>query len=115
MQGGAAHHLHVEVPLPEGAAGRLAGDGERLDEQVVDGLAVGQAGAELVGLGAQLGVGEGDHVVLERVDGVGDGPQAPEDLALTGAQELGQDHGVHSLDSGASPRAGEQPLHSRRA
>ena len=58
VQRGAAHDLHVEVPLADGAHGRLAGHGERLGQQVVEGLAVGVALAELVGLGAQLGVGQ---------------------------------------------------------
>ena len=33
-----AHHLHVEGPLVEHPPGRLAGDGERLGQQVVEGL-----------------------------------------------------------------------------
>ena len=58
VQGGATHELHVEVPLAEGALGRLADRGERLGQEVVEGLAVGEPLAEDVGLGAQLGVGE---------------------------------------------------------
>ena len=58
VQRGAAHQLHVEVALADHPAGRLAGDGERLDQQIVERGAVGEALAELVGLGLQLLVGE---------------------------------------------------------
>ena len=43
VQRGAAHDLHVEVPLAERAPGRLADRGERLGQQVVERLAVGEA------------------------------------------------------------------------
>ena len=68
VQRGAAHDLDVEVPLAERALGGLADRGERLGQQVVERLAVRRAGLELVGLPAQLGVGQRDEVVLERVD-----------------------------------------------
>ena len=58
VQRRAAHDLHVEVPLAEGALGRLADGGERLGQQVVEGLAVGEPLPELVGLAAQLVVGQ---------------------------------------------------------
>jgi len=92
VQRGAAHDLDVEVPLAEGAAGRLTGDGEGLDQDVVDRLAVGEPLAEDVGLGAQLGVGHRHEVVLDPVHGIGDGLEPAQGLALTGAQELLQDH-----------------------
>ena len=50
----AAEDLDVEGAHAEGAPGRLAGDGERLEQQVVEQLAVLVALAELVRLGAQL-------------------------------------------------------------
>ena len=46
------------MALAERALGRLADHGEGLDQQVVEGLALGQALAELDGLGAQGVVGE---------------------------------------------------------
>ena len=54
VQDHAAHELDVEMALAERALGRLAHRGEGLDQQVVEGLALGQALAELGGLGAQL-------------------------------------------------------------
>ena len=54
----AAQHLDVEGPHAEGALGGLAGDGERLEQEVVEQLAVLVALAELGGLGAQLLVAE---------------------------------------------------------
>ena len=72
VQRRAAHQLHLVVELPERAAGRLADDGERLGQQVVERLAVGVALLERVGQRAQLGVGQVDVVVLERLDVIGD-------------------------------------------
>ena len=93
VQRGAAHELHVVVELAQGAPGGLADDGERLGQQVVERLAVGVALLELVGQRAQLGVGEVDVVVLERLDVIGDLGQPPDHLAFTGAQDLGKNHG----------------------
>ena len=70
VQDHAAHELHVVMAQPEHAATRLAADGERLDQQVVERLALGQTPAELVGLLAQL---RRTHLLvlrLQRVDGV---------------------------------------------
>lgn len=94
MQGGATHELHVEVTLAQGAVRALAGDGEGLGQQLVECLAVGVAAPELLGLGRQLGVGESDDVAFERVDVRSDFAQALEGLALTGAEQSGQDHPV---------------------
>ena len=55
--------------------------------------------AEDVGLRAQLGVRHREEVLLDGVHGVGDVPQPLDDLALAGAEELGQDHGRTSSDS----------------
>ncbi len=43
MQDHAAHQLHVEVALAQGALGRLAHVGEGVGQDVVERLAVGQA------------------------------------------------------------------------
>ena len=57
VQDHAALELDVERALAERALGGLADRGEGLDQEVVQGLALGQAFAELDGLGAQLLVG----------------------------------------------------------
>ena len=54
VQHHAADQLHVEVPHVQHAAAGLADDGERLGQEVVERLAVGDAGPELGGLVAQL-------------------------------------------------------------
>ena len=54
----AADQLDVEVPHVEHAAAGFADDREGLGQQVVERLAVGEARAELGGLGAELRVGE---------------------------------------------------------
>ena len=59
VENDAAQELHVEGSLADGAADGLPGDGEGLDQKVVQRLAVVQAAAELVGLGPQLVVAEG--------------------------------------------------------
>ena len=68
VQDHAALELDVELALAERALGRLAHRGEGLDQEVVQGLALGQALAELDGLGAQLLVGELLELRFERVD-----------------------------------------------
>ena len=54
----AADELDVEVAHADVPPRCLAHDGEGFGQDVVHALAVGQALAELVGLGAQLGVGQ---------------------------------------------------------
>ena len=68
VEGGAAHELHVVVALADDPAGRLADDRERLDQQVVEILAVGEPLAELGRLGPQRVVGQRLHLGFERVD-----------------------------------------------
>ena len=101
VQGGAAHELHGEVALADRADRRLADDGERLGQQLVQGLAVGVPGAELVGLRPQLGVGELLDLRLEGVDVRGDPAQPLHQLRLTGAEQAGeQRHGRPHLPLG---------------
>ncbi len=47
----------------------LAGHGKGFRQQLIEGLALGQALAELRGLGAQLLVGKRQHLLFERIDG----------------------------------------------
>ncbi len=105
VQRGAAHELHVEVALAERAPGRLADRGERLGQQVVEGLAVGEPLLELVGHRAQLGVGQRGEVVFDRVDLVRDPLELAQDLAFARAQDL-VDDGWHFLSRSSRIVAG---------
>src|SRR6266571_1313905 len=88
VQDDAAHQLDVEVALPDGALGGLPDAGERLREDVVQGLAVGQTLLELIRLGAQLGVGELLDLRFERPDDVGDLGQLLDLAALSEIAEF---------------------------
>ena len=68
VERGAAHQLHVVVALADHADGGLAGDGERLGQDVVERRAVGEPISELDGLASQFVVGQAPHLVAERVD-----------------------------------------------
>ena len=106
VQRRAAHELHREVALADRAHRRLAGHGERLGQQLVQGLAVGVAGPELVGLRPQLGVGQLLDVRLERVDVRGDLPQPFHQLRLAGTEQAGeQRHGRPHLPVGSGALA----------
>ncbi len=91
VQRRAAHELDVEVPLTERAARRLAHRGERLGQDVVEGLAGREPRLEAVGLLPQLLVGEILEARLELVDLVGDAGQLLEDPALADAKDLVED------------------------
>ena len=88
MQGHATHELHVVVTLTQHASGAFAHDGVRLDQQIVQGLALGDALAEYVGLGPQLGVGESGHLSREFVDGSDEFGELTTALAFTGLENL---------------------------
>ena len=64
----ATDQLDVVVALAGGAARGLAAERERLRQQVVERLAVAGALAQVVGLGAQLLVGERFHLRLIAID-----------------------------------------------
>ena len=91
VQRRAAHQLDVEVALADDPLGGLAGDGERLDGDVVEVGAVGQALAELGGLGLQLLVGQALELGLEGVDVRHHALQRLELLALAGAEDAIED------------------------
>ena len=91
VEGRRAHDLHVEGPHAQHALAGLPDGGEGLRHQVVEGLPVGEPLAELVGHPAELVVGHLDEVVLDGVDGLGDGLELTEDLALADAEELVDD------------------------
>ena len=58
VQRRATHDLHVVVPLAQHPLGGLAHGRERLGQQIVEGLPVGEPFAVLLGQLAQLGVGQ---------------------------------------------------------
>ncbi len=93
VQGGTAHDLDVEVPLPQGPSGRFPDCGERLRHQVVEALAARVTLLELIGLRPQLGVRQGFELGFDRVDLIGDRLERAKDLALAGAHELVEDCG----------------------
>ena len=68
VQRHAADQLHVEVAHAERALARLAHDGERLGQHLVERRALGDARLELGGLAAKRRVVERRHRGLERVD-----------------------------------------------
>ena len=104
----AAHELHVVVALAEGALRGLSRNGEGLDEQVLQGLAVGDPLLERRGLGAKLVVAQGFQRALEVVDRT-DLPGVGLDDALVDRAEqlLGKplEHGVFpTADARRRPR-----------
>jgi hypothetical protein len=86
VQHDAADQLDVEVALAQGALGGLAHRGEGLDQEVVQGLALLQAGAEFRGPGAQLLVAQRLELRLQGGDGVDIALQA-DDVAIIGGAE----------------------------
>ncbi len=88
VEGRAAHDLDVEVAEAERTAGRLADRGEGLGEEVVEGLAVGVALAQLDGLVLQLLVGEVREVLLELVHRLRVVLQLAERAPLADAKDL---------------------------
>ena len=100
MQRGTAHELDVEVALADGALGRLADDRERLHQEVVQVLAVGQPLPELDRLVGELLVGEGFELWLQSIDVRHEGLKRPQLLALAHTQELGQN--AHCAIQGTS-------------
>ena len=68
VQHHAAYELHVEMPHVEHTLARLADDGKRFRQQIVERLTVRDALAELVRLVAELFLGERLHLRLERAD-----------------------------------------------
>ena len=98
MQDHATHELHVEMPLPEGALGRLPDAGEGLGDQVLEVLALGQAPPVLMGPGHQVRVGELLELGFVGVDELDVVLQAAAFAALTeGAELLYEFHGENAF------------------
>jgi hypothetical protein len=68
VQGHAADQLHVEVAHAHDALAGFTGDREGFGQQLVEGFAFGHAGLELCGLGTQLLVRKGHHLLFEGID-----------------------------------------------
>jgi len=88
----AANHLHVEMAQAKRPAGGLAHHGEGFGQQVGQGGALGQAGAELGGLGLQRRVGQCFHGGFQRVD-LGHAALVRLQRALVGGTEDGAGDG----------------------
>ncbi len=86
VQNDAADQLHIEVPHIQDAASGFAAHGEGFDQQVVQGLAVGDALLEFHGLLGQFGVGKLLERGFEIVDG-GDHWTEPLDFAFVPGPE----------------------------
>ena len=92
------------------------GDGERLDGEVVEVGAVGEALAELGGLGLQLLVGQALQLGLERVDVGHHGLQRLELLALAGAEDAIEDaHAGFEPTGWPGSQPGRRSRRGRRA
>ena len=98
VQDNAAHHLHPVGPQADDTPGGLPAGGERLGQDAIQRLAVGQALFQLRGLGLKLGVGKGLVLLLQGVHFIGDGVDRLQ-LPLGGSPEqLGkQTHVVKHL------------------
>ena len=99
VQHHAPDHLHVEMAQAQRAARGFAHDRERFGQQLVQRGALGQAGAELGGLGAQRVVIERLHRRLERVD-LGHPPLIALQRSIVGGAEHGAgERGEHGWPS----------------
>ena len=107
VQHEAADQLHVEMALLEGALGRFAHGGEGGGRNVVDRLAVGKSGAELVCLAAQLLVAQRRELRLQRIDGGDLRPIALQAPIIGGAEHLLQNRAEHFRPF--RPRASPRP------
>ena len=87
MQYDAAHQLHVEMALPEGALRRLPHGRESVDQDVVELGPVGELLLELLGPCAQLVIGHRFELRLQFVDGGNDRPQALDVTVIGGAEQ----------------------------
>ena len=96
VQRHAADELDVEVAHRERSLAGLAHDRERIGQHVVERLAAGNPRLELVGLAAQLVVGQLGDGGLERVDGAHDLGVLLEQALVAAAEDAGQDVGDHS-------------------
>ena len=88
VQHHAADELHVEMALAERALGRLAHRREGRDEDVVEGLAVGELALKSSVRARSVRVRQGSHLRLERVDRRDPGPIGLDAPVVGGAENL---------------------------
>ena len=86
VQHHAAHQLHVEMALSQGALGRLAHHRKGFRQQVVQGLALLLPGAEGGRHGRQFAIRHGRKAAFQGID-LGNGAPKGFDLALIGGAE----------------------------
>ncbi len=91
VQHNAAHDLHVELPLAEGAQGSLANERERFRQDVVELLALLHLLAQLLGVLPHLDVGEGLYLLFQPVCLVNQGLQLLRGARARLSPELGHD------------------------
>nr|BAL54247.1 hypothetical protein HGMM_F13G06C30 [uncultured Acetothermia bacterium] len=82
-----ADELDIERAQPNRAARGLAHHGERLGQEIIECLAVGEPISEFVGLGAELIVGELLHLGLQPIDLIDDGLELAESLFVGLAED----------------------------
>ena len=109
VEGGPAHHLDVVVTLTDDPVGGFAGDGERLDEQIVERGAVVELLSELGGLALQLLVRQTLHVVGQCVDVGDDALQRLEFLAFSRAEDAIEDAHATAQPTGVGVAGGFEP------
>ena len=93
----AAEDLDVEVAHLEGPAGRFPDAGEGLDEDVVEGGALGELFLEFGGLGPQLVVRQGLDAGFELVDGDDDRADLFQVAVVLGPEDFTDEPLVHFL------------------
>jgi hypothetical protein len=95
VQRDAAQHLHVKVAHLEDALGAFTHHGEGFGQQVVQRFALGQAGAEFVGLATQLLVAQGLQRGLQCVDLGHRATVLLEQSFVTATENRGENLGQH--------------------
>src|SRR3546814_634617 len=99
----AADQLDIEMAHPEHPHRGFTADREGLRQHLVQRLALGDALAELRGLGLQLGVGECLHLRFERIDPGDDELELFEQAFVAAAEDAGEqaiEHGCSGWELG---------------
>ena len=96
VQHHAADQLHVEMPLLEGALGRLAHGGEGGNQDVVQRLAVCELLAEFGGAGLERLVGQRRDFRFQRIDGIDAGLVSLHPPVVGGAEKLAGERAEHA-------------------
>ena len=102
VQHHAADQLHIEMPLTQGALGRLAHGGKGRNQQIVEAGAISQLLAEVLGTGSQLGIRQALQLGLQRIDGLDIGPVGLEPAIVRGSKDLGRNRADRQHANGSS-------------